>query len=177
MSSQSQQRGSNSARTDSRTITSRGLKFQDWSVVGTRTFTPDDLTEVVGSFVMGENDDTLWTRITLLSPATPWPWSYGILGFKTTNGYELGSIKAYPEVESEVFRLGIGRPPYERSGELTFEPRSFNLAWIRNGYPLTLKFECASGVTTGGSGDIDVVNSFVRASDGSGLRVVQVDFT
>jgi len=155
----------------------RGLRFQDWSVVGTLTFTPDDLTEIVGSFVMGENDDTLWTRITLLSPSEPWPWSYGILGFRTSNGYELGSIKAYPEVESEVFRLGIGRPPYERTGQLTFEPRSFNLAWIRNGYPLTLKFECASGTTGGGSGGIDVVNSFVRASDGSGLRLVQIDFT
>lgn len=154
-----------------------GLKFQDWSVVGTRTFTPDDLTEVVGSFSMSEGDDTLWTRITLLSPATPWPWSYGILGFKTSNGYELGSVKAYPEVESEVFKLGIGRPPYERTGELTFEPRSFNLAWIRNGYPLTLKFECASGTTSGGSSGFDVVNSFVRASDGSGLPLVQVDFT
>ena len=175
MTSQSRRRGA--ASIGAGTSSSQSVRFQDWSVVGTRTFTPDDLTEVVGSFVMGENDDTLWTRITLLSPATPWPWSYGILGFKTTNGYELGSIKAYPEVESEVFRLGIGRPPYERTGELTFEPRSFNLAWIRNGYPLTLKFECASGVTTGGSGDIDVVNSFVRASDGSGLRVVQVDFT
>jgi len=154
-----------------------GLKFQDWSVVGTRTFTPDDLTEVVGSFVMGENDDTLWTRITLLSPAEPWPWSYGILGFRTSNGYELGSIKAYPEVESEVFKLGIGRPPYERTGQLTFEPRSFNLAWIRNGYPMSLKFECASGVTGGGSGDPVVVNSFVSASDGSGLSLVQIDFT
>jgi hypothetical protein len=154
-----------------------GLRFQDWSVVGTRTFTPDDLTEVVGSFSMSEGDDTLWTRITLLSPAEPWPWSYGILGFKTSNGYELGSVKAYPEVESEVFRLGIGRPPYERTGQLTFEPRSFNLAWIRNGYPLTLKFECSSGTTSGGSGGFDVVNSFVRASDGSGLPLVQVDFS
>ena len=154
------------------------VRFQDWSVVGTRTFTPDDLNEVVGSFVMGENHDTLWTRITLLSPATPWPWSYGILGFRTSNGYELGSVKAYPEVDSEVFKLGIGRPPYERTGQLTFEPRSFNLAWIRNGYPMSLKFECASGVTSGGGfSDPVVVNSCVRASDGSGLSLVQVDFS
>jgi len=175
MTSQSRRRGAASIRTGAGSSSS--VRFQDWSSVGTRTFTPDDLTEVVGSFVMGENHDTLWTRITLLSPAEPWPWSYGILGFRTSNGYELGSIKAYPEVDSEVFKLGIGRPPYERSGELTFEPRSFNLAWIRNGYPLTLKFECASGTTGGGSGGIDVVNSFVRASDGSGLRLVQIDFT
>ena len=177
MSSQSRQRGNNPAESESRTITSRGLKFQDWSVVGTRTFTPDDLNEVVGSFVMDQDADTLWTRITLLSPATPWPWSYGILGFKTSNGYELGSVKAYPEVDSEVFKLGVGRPPSERSGLLTFEPRSFNLAWIRNGYPMSLKFECASGTTGGGSDLGGVVNSFVRSSDGSGLQLVQVDFS
>ena len=175
MSSQSRRRGTASG--SSGAGSSSSVRFQDWSSVGTLTFTPDDLTEVVESFGMGENHDTLWTRITLLSPAEPWPWSYGILGFRTSNGYELGSIKAYPEVDSEVFRLGIGRPPYERTGQLTFEPRSFNLAWIRNGYPLTLKFECASGTTAGGSGGIDVVNSFVRASDGSGLRLVQIDFT
>ena len=175
MTSQSRRRGA--ASIGAGTSKTPSVRFQDWSVVGTRTFTPDDLNEIVGSFVMGENHDTLWTRITLLSPATPWPWSYGILGFRTSNGYELGSVKAYPEVDSEVFKLGIGRPPYERTGQLTFEPRSFNLAWIRNGYPMSLKFECASGVTSGGSGGIDVVNSFVRASDGSGLSLVQIDFS
>lgn len=177
MSSQSPQREPASSRNPRGRNIAPGLRFQDWSVVGTRTFTPDDLTEIVGSFSMSEGDDTLWTRITLVSPAQPWPWSYGILGFKTSNGYELGSVKAYPEVDSEVFRLGIGRPPYERTGQLTFEPRSFNLAWIKNGYPLTLKFECASGVTTGGSSDPVVVNSFVRSTDGSGLSLVQVDFS
>lgn len=177
MSSQSRRREPGSASDPARRDRSSGLRFTDWSVVGTRTFTPDDLNEVVGSFVMGENDDTLWTRITLLSPATPWPWSYGILGFKTSNGYELGSVKAYPEVDSEVFKLGIGRPPYVRAGELTFEPRSFNLAWIRNGYPMSLKFECSSGTTNSGSSDVVVINSFVDASNGRGLPVVQIDFS
>ena len=122
----------------------------DWSVVGTKTFTPDDLTEVVGSFSMAEGADTLWVRVTLESPATPWPWSYGILGFLTEQGYELGSTKAYAETESEVFRLGNGRTPSERNGLLTFAPRGFNLGWIKKGNPLTLKFECSSGVTSGG---------------------------
>ncbi len=177
MSFQSRRRESGSSSDSSGRDSGRGLRFADWSSGGTRTFTPDDLTEVVGSFVMDQDADTLWTRITLLSPAQPWPWSYGILGFKTTSGYELGSVKAYPEVDSEVFRLGIGRPPSERSGVLTFEPRSFNLAWIRNGYPMSLKFECSSGVTSGGSSDPVVVNSFVRSTDGSGLQLVQVDFS
>ena len=177
MSSHCLQRGCHPANRSGDSVTSQAVRFTDWSVVGTRTFTPDDLNEVVGSFVMEQDADTLWTRITLLSPATPWPWSYGILGFKTSNGYELGSVKAYPEVDSEVFRLGVGRPPFERSGLLTFEPRSFNLAWIRNGYPMSLKFECASGVTNGGSAVDRVVNSFVRSTDGSGLQLVQVDFS
>lgn len=149
----------------------------DWSLVGTKTFTPDDLVEIIGPFSMDEGADTLWTRITLLSPPTPWPWSYGILGFKTSNGYELGSVKAYAEAESEVFRLGIGRTPLERSGVITFEPRAFNLGWIKKGNPLTLKFECSSGISAGGSNDVAVVNSFVDSADGSGLRLVQVEFT
>ena len=177
MSSQSRRRVDPARKSESARAINPALRFTDWSVVGTRTFTPDDLIEVVGSFSMAEGHDTLWTRITLLSPSTPWPWSYGILGFKTSNGYELGSVKAYPEVDSEVFRLGIGRPPSERSGVLTFEPRSFNLAWIRNGYPMSLKFECASGTSNNGSSVDRAINSFVRSTDGTGLPLVQIDFS
>ena len=126
----------------------RNLRFQDWQTVGARTFEPDDLSEVVGSFSMAEDDDTLWVRITQLNNQPNGPWSYGILSWKTTNGFELGSTKAYGETESEVFRLGIGRPPFERTGQLVFEPRGFNLGWIKNGYPWTLKFEAASGRTS-----------------------------
>lgn len=125
--------------------------MSSWSLVGTKTFKPDDLTEVVGPFSMSDGDDTLWVRVTLQSPATPWPWSYGILGFLTEQGYELGSTKAYAEIESEVFRLGNGRTPSERAGLITFAPRGYNLGWIKKGNPLTLKFECSSGSSSGGS--------------------------
>ena len=154
------------------------LRFQDWTTVGTKTFTPDDLETVIGPFVMDQDADTLWVRITQLNGLTNSPWSYGILSWKSSNGFELGSVKAYGETESEVFRLGVGRPPYERSGQLTFEPRSFNLGWVRNGYPWQLKFECSSGVTSGGGGGSSlrgVVNSFVDSSD-SGLSLVRVNF-
>ena len=154
------------------------VRFQDWTTVGTKTFTPDDLETVIGSFVMGQDDDTLWVRIKQITTTPNTPWSYGILSWKTPNGYELGSVKAYGETESEVFRLGIGRPPYERSGLLTFEPRAFNLGWIKNGYPWTLSFEAASGQTTGGGGSQTpsaVINSFVDTSD-NGLSLVRVNF-
>ena len=155
------------------------LRYQDWTTVGTKTFTPDDLETVIGPFVMDENADTLWVRITQLNGTTNSPWSYGILGWKTSTGFELGSIKAYGETESEVFRLGVGRPPFERSGLLTFEPRSFNLGWIKNGYPWQLKFECSSGITTGGEVSQTfgaVVNSFVDTAN-NGLSLVRVDFS
>ena len=158
-------------------LTPRQAAVTDWQPVGYRTFTPDDLTEVVGPYELAEDDDTLWVRITQKSQQRSSPWSYGILSWKSASGFELGSAKAYGETESEVFRLGVGRPPSERSGVLTFEPRSFNLAWVRNGYPMSLKFECASGVTSGGSGLGGVVNSFVRDTDGSGLPLVQLDFS
>ena len=154
------------------------VRFQDWTTVGTKTFEPNDLQTVIGPFVMDQDADTLWVRITQLNGIPNSPWSYGILSWKSSSGFELGSVKAYGETESEVFRLGIGRPPSERSGQLTFEPRGFNLGWIKNGYPWQLKFECSSGQTSGGGGGSTVrgvVNSFVDTAD-NGLSLVRVNF-
>lgn len=150
------------------------LRFQDWTTVGTKTFAPDDLETVIGPFVMDQEADTLWVRITQLNGQVNSPWSYGILGWKSTNGYELGSIKAFGELESEVYRLGVGRPPFERAGLLTFKPRSFNLGWVKNGYPWQLRFECSSGKTVGvgdSSGSGSASNSLVNTS-GIGIPYV-----
>ena len=117
-----------------------------FDLVGTYTFTPNDTTVVIGSFVMEEGDDTIWVRITQNTPPGPWPWSYGILGFKSAFGYELGTTKAFDETDGAVTRLGIGLQPVERSGVLTFEPRSFNLAWIKKGNPWSLTFEATTGI-------------------------------
>jgi hypothetical protein len=155
------------------------LRFQDWTTVGTITFTPDDLSTVVGPFSLAENHDTIWVRITQLNGQVNSPWSYGILSWKSPNGFELGSIKAYGELESEVFRLGIGRPPYDRTGVLTFEPRSWNLGWIKNGYPWQLKFEASSGQTTNtGGGAIAgaAIGGFVDTAD-NGISLVRVNYS
>ena len=116
----------------------------DWSFIAEKTFTPDDLTEVIGSFSLEEGDDTLWVRLTQLETRTS-PWSYGILSWRSPEGHELGSVKAYGNLEGEVYRLGVGRTPSVRDGVITFTPRGFNLAWIREGFPWPLKFEAASG--------------------------------
>ena len=123
-------------------------RFTSWQRVGELTFTPDDMNTVVGSFSLADSDhDTVWVRVTSLTPPTPWPWSYGILGWKTTAGYELGSVKAYSEQLGEVFRLGVGLPPSVRDAQLTFEPRSYNLAWVKRGNPWTLVFDAQSGTS------------------------------
>ena len=154
------------------------LMFTDWSTVGEHTFTPDDSLVVVGSFSMQEGDDTIWVRMTQLNGQENSPWSYGILSWKSQAGYELGSVKAYGNIQSEVFRLGVGRTPSLLSGSITFEPRGFHLGWIKTGYPWSLKFEASSGVTTGsGGGPLGgaVSNGFVDPAN-NGLQLVQVSF-
>ena len=96
-----------------------------WQSVGERTFVPGDRVVIVGDFSLGPDHDTVWVRITSLSPPTPWPWSYGILGWRSSDGYELGSVKAYSEQLGEVFRLGVGLSPLQRDGQFTFEPRAY----------------------------------------------------
>ena len=129
-------------------------KFATWTDLGTQTFGPNDQVVDVGAVTLAEGADTLWVRVTQMSGPTPWPWSYGIAAFESLEGRSLGSVKAFGTPSGEVVRLGVGLPPLVRDGRLLFEPRSFNLAWIRNGNPWQLNFEVRSGVTavSGGGG-------------------------
>ena len=124
-----------------------------WILVGERTFTPDDEAGVIGGVSLSEEDDTIWVRITNLNAPGPWPWSYGILGWQSSQGYELGSIKCFSDSVGEVTKLGVGLRPVDRSGQLVFRPRSYNLAWIKNGNPWTLRFEAKVGSSSSG-GDV-----------------------
>ena len=125
-----------------------------FSFVGKHVFTPDDTQVIIGSVSLEPGEDTIWVRLTQDQPTGPWPWSYGILGWKTSFGYEFGTTKAFAEPDGAVQRLGLGLQPVERTGVLTFEPRSFNLAWIKKGNPWTLTFEAKTGVQVeaGGGG-------------------------
>ena len=116
-----------------------------WQLIAEKTFTPDVLEENIGSFSLEEDHDVVWFRITQKNGDYPNPWSYGILSWKSSEGHELGSIKVYGNTSSEVFRLGVGRVPSDRHGVVTFIPRGFNLAWIKEGNPWTLTFEAVSG--------------------------------
>ena len=116
-----------------------------WNFVGEHTFTPDGAEVNIGEFNLSEGQDTIWARVTQLNEPGDWPFSFGILSWRSSEGNELGSIKIYPTQFGEVFRLTCGRAPLVGAGSIWFEPRGYNLQWIKAGYPWTLRFEAQAG--------------------------------
>lgn len=125
-----------------------------WQPVGQHTFLPTDRDVQIGTFDLAPGQDTVWVRITQLNEPAKWPWSYGILSWRSTFGLELGSAKAYSTKLGEVFRLGVGLPPLNGAGSLWFEPRGFNLGWLKAGLPWTLSFEAQAGSVAVGAGEV-----------------------
>ena len=131
-----------------------------WTDLGQFVITADTDLLSVGSFSIDDGHDTIWLEITQVSPADPWPYSFGVIGWRTANGYELGSEKAWMDPTGHVNRIGVGRAPRSRTGVLTYEPRSYNLSWLKSGASLTLSFAACSG-TSGGGGEGSAGNTSV----------------
>ena len=119
-----------------------------WQSVGQHTFNPTDRAVQIGSFDLAPGQDTLWVRVTQINQPEYWPWSYGILSWRNSEGLPLGSIKAYSTRLGEVFRLGNGLAPLDGVGSIWFEPRGFNLGWLKAGFPWTLAFEAQAGTSS-----------------------------
>jgi len=146
-----------------------------WSSVGQHTFLPTDRAVQIGSFDLAPGQDTVWVRITQLNEPATWPWSYGILSWRSSLGLELGSIKAYSTQLGEVFRLGVGLPPLDSTGSIWFEPRGYNLGWLKAGFPWELSFEAQAGTSISPDTSPGVTGSFVTTT-GVGLELVRVVF-
>ena len=146
-----------------------------WSSVGQHTFLPTDRAVQVGSFDLAPGQDTVWIRITQLNEPATWPWSYGILSWRSSLGLELGSIKAYSTQLGEVFRLGVGLPPLDSTGSIWFEPRGYNLGWLKAGFPWELSFEAQAGTSVSPETRTGITGSFVTPT-GVGLELVRVVF-
>ena len=148
--------------------------------VGTITVGPDSNSIAVGSFSLGEGHDALWIEVQRTSPDQGWPWSYGILSWRSAFGNELGSCKAYAAKAGEIYKLSVSRAPRSTTGTIYYEPRSFNLAWVKKGYSLTLAFSATSGVATavpagaGGSVAFPVDGGTWRYAADSGLLQLQL---
>ena len=150
------------------------LRFATWTDIGEVTFTPEDNPTDIGTVDLLPEADTIWVRITQETPAGPWPWSYGILGWRSDQGQELGTTKAYPSEDGAVHQLSVGLEPEARTGILTFEPRSFNLAWVERGNPWTLSFEARSGNSFAGAPVLGTRATVVAFAD---LDDAVVEFT
>lgn len=121
------------------------MSFTD---VGEVTVEPTSSLIEVGSFSMEEGDDTIWFEVQRTSPDDGWPYSYGILRWRSEFGYELGSIKVYTSTQGEVYKLSVGKTPRSLEGTVIYEPRSYNLQWVRSGKTLTMSFAAESGVSS-----------------------------
>ena len=121
-------------------------RFLEWNQINAVTFSPTDDLVVVGAFNLAEQADTLWIRITQISPDSQNNFAYGIVSWQSDNGRELGSTKAYGTTVGEVYQLPVTKAPGSRQGSIVFMPRLYNLKWIRdNNVSWRLSFEAASG--------------------------------
>jgi len=137
---------------------------------------------------VGEVEITPWTAEAVVGPvevssagglevrhrqttATPFRWGFGLLSFRGAQGLELGTVKVWPRPELSACVLGAGLSPDSNSGVLVFEPRSYGLAWVRAGFPLSVEFFAsvaldlpadrfeAPGFVTSGGGILGLVRS------------------
>jgi hypothetical protein len=111
-----------------------------WKSVGSVTVGPTTARAVVGPIeVPPEGGVELMVRQTTASPG--FRFSYGIASFESAEGRPRGSCKFWASSRWEAFRLGAGLSSAYRIGSLVIEPRSYNLAWARAGWPWGLEFK------------------------------------
>ena len=115
--------------------------------LGTFTITENSVVVDLGQVTLGPSDDSLWVKVQQVSPAEPWPFSYGLLYFESADGRTLGTVKAYGHQSGEIFRIGTGRAPLLGDGRLYWESRHYNLGWVKAKDPPTwrLAFQWESG--------------------------------
>ena len=144
-----------------------------WTSVGSVNVGPQDREVLVGSFTMQADDDTIWFRVTQTSPDQKWNYSFGLITWKTSFGQELGTQKVFGDRDSEVFTLGVGLPPLERTGSVLFTPRAFNRSWIATSDPprWSLDIEAQSGrMNSGGIPAFGTRATLVTLTDPDDVR-------
>ena len=153
------------------------LFLAGWSRVGSITVTATSGPTVIGNLTMPADADTIWIRAQQLGGESPWPYGYGLLTWKTAAGRELGTIKCYGHTEGEVLRLGVGLKPGEKVGQLMFQPRSYNLSWVKaSAAAWQLAFDQQTGVSGGSGGGAAAISGSFVSSAGAGLTLARVVF-
>lgn len=149
--------------------------------LGQFTITENTLVVDLGPATLQPDDDAVWVKVRQVFPDDPWPFSYGLLYWESSDGRTLGTVKAYGHTSGEVFRLSTGRAPLVRAGRLYWDSRHYNLQWVKAKDPptWTLAFQWSSGQTSSGSpafGNRATLGSFANP-DGSGIPLTVSDGT
>lgn len=71
---------------------------------------------------------------------TPFRWGNGLVTYVSSQGRELGTVQVWPKEERESYYIGQNLTVLDNTGVLVFEPRLWNVRWIRAGFPLVLEF-------------------------------------
>lgn len=108
-----------------------------WQSIGTVTVGPTTAEAVVGPIEVPTYGG-VELKLRQTEPS-PFRWGYGLLSFRSGNGYELGTIKVWPRTTFTAYKLGAGLGVVSNAGILVFEPRSFNLRWVMAGFSLSVQ--------------------------------------
>jgi hypothetical protein len=109
-----------------------------WQSIGSVTIGPNTDEAVVGSITVPTFGGVA-IKVRQTSSA-PFQFGYGLLSFRSTFGRELGTIRVWPRPEATVYMMGQGLTVIDNIGQLVFEPRTWNLRWVRAGFNLSIDF-------------------------------------
>lgn len=120
-----------------------------WRRIGIVTISPTTDKAVVGPIEV-PGFDGVEVRVRLLSGPYPFQYGYGLLYYRSSNGREMGTIRVYPKMEPEDYIIGKGMTVQDTTGELVFEPRTWNLRWVKAGFSLVVEIlaDLASDIPT-----------------------------
>jgi len=137
-----------------------------WQRIGSVTVKPETTIAAFGS-VEVPPEDGIELMIRQTSPDRGFRFAYGLVSLQTSRGRELGTVKAYPGSEWNAFRLGEGLSCLSGSGVLQFEPRHYNLRWVKAGFPWTVELMADVGTRLPGDriqtpGFVDPANRILQ---------------
>lgn len=108
-----------------------------WQLVGSATVTPDDAVVELGQIIVPSSGG-VEIKLRQVEP-TPFEWGFGLLSYRSSLGRELGTTQVWPRTEFTSYRLGTDLTVVDNTGVLIFEPRSYNLRWIKAGFPFVIE--------------------------------------
>lgn len=108
-----------------------------WRLVGEASFDPSTEAVTVGP-VRVPRSGGLEVRVSGGQDA-PFQFGYCVLGFESTYGHELGTVRVWPRPTVSGYVLGAGITVTDTVGHLFIRPRSWNLRWVQAGFPLSIR--------------------------------------